>query len=527
MTRGALGNPGGMRQEVAARPAMRHPQSKSLPTSPADDVEAPLLLLLPVVLAALVFWPNPQQWFFREDLYHVYRAVNQPWPALLLQHFAGHVYTSLSLVAVGLYALFGMNADGWFAVLTALHLVNVALCFRLIRLATGSAQLACLGSLLWAVAPTHADAMTWWVMTGHVLATTCVFGVLASVLATAGRPPGLPRSAAWVAALLVAGTANGAGAAAALVAPFAAFLLLPAGPGRRRSMAALAVAVPPILVLMFVSRASADRVTGFVPGYTPGFPPPQDWPQVARLLGELLRYAVAGPLLSFAAPKPTPAATWIVGLAWLATTAAALALGSRDRRRAILGFLLVALAVYGLTALGRGSLYNMLARVAGEGGATPRYHYLGTALLLAVDCLVLDTLLRRWPVPRPVLRALPPLLAAALVAAWIVKPFPIQYRAESRNYLARVRVMIEAAAIAAAPPGGTARLPNQPTRNLGGMTGQLGFPGWAAALALTDPDGTIAGRRVLLVEEDLGVRRLAEVGRRTGRVVVAPDAPAP
>jgi hypothetical protein len=504
---------------------MRPSWWKSRPAEPADDVEAPLLLLLPVVLAALVFWPSPQQWFFREDLYHVYRAVNQPWPALLLQHFAGHVYASLSLMAVGLYALFGLNADGWFAVLTALHLVDVALCFRLIRLATGSARLACVGSLLWAVTPTHAEAMTWWVMTGHVLATTCVFGVLASVLATAGRAPGIARSVAWVVALLVAGTANGAGAAAALVAPLAAFLLLPAGPGRRRSIAALAAAGPPIVVLMIVSRAAVDHVSGFVPGYTPGFPPPKDWPNVVRLLVELLRYAIAGPLLSFAVPVPTPTKTWLVGLAWLAATAAGLVFADRDRRRAILAFLLVALAVYGLTALGRGAFYDMLARVAGEGGAVPRYHYLGTGLLLIVGCLVADTLLRRWSLPLP--RAGPPLVAATLLGASIVKPLPITYRQESRSYLAAVRVAIEAAATAAAPPGGRARLPNRPTPNLGGMTGQVGFPGWAAALALTDPDGTIAGRRVLLVEEDPHVRRLAAVGRRTGRVVVAPDAAAP
>ncbi|MCW5892341.1 MAG: hypothetical protein KIT14_17605 [bacterium] len=493
--------------------------SRMPPSDPG--AEEPTLILLPVLLAALVFWPTPAQFFYREDLYHLYRAVNQPWPALLLQQHAGHLYSAFSALVVACHALFGMRADGWFAVLLALHLVNVLLLFRLLRRTTGSPQLACLGALGWAVAPMHAEAMTWFVMSGHVLATTCILGVLASLVASAGRPPGIARGLAWILSLLVASTANGAGTAAALGLPFAAWLLLPPGAARRWSVAVLATAWLPIVTVMLASRA-AGHLPGIVPGFTSGLPPPKHWPASLRLFSELLRHGVTGPLVGLALPHPSPRVAWLVALAWLAAGAGALRMAASSARRTTAGLLVVALAVYGVTALARGGLYALLARVAGEGGALARYHYLGTALLVAVTCQIVALLLCRWPLPRPVLRAAPFAATAVLLLAWSLTSWRLDHREIARDHLARMHRQIEAAAIAAAPPGGIALLTNQPTPGLGGLMGQAAFPGWAAVLALTEPDGEIAGRHVLLVEPDVTARLLAATGRRTAGIVVVP-----
>jgi hypothetical protein len=489
---------------------------------PADP-EIPWLVLLPVLVAALVFRPSPEQFFAGEDLYHIFRALDQPWPALLLQQHAGHLYTSFSVLVTACHALFGMNPSGWFAILLALHLVNVALCVRVIRQVTGSARLAAVGGLLWAIAPTHGDALTWFTMCGQVLATTMILAVLGSALASAERGPGLGRGVLWIAALLIATTSNGAGAAAAVAMPFAVFLLLPATPGRRRAVAVLALVLPLVAVLVAATRFAADRVPGLLPAVTPSLAPNAlHVNAVALLFVELVKHGLVGPLLTVAVPSPGAALTWVAVGLWTAAVGTALWRAGDGRRRACLGALLLLAAVYGATALGRGGFYAMLAKATGgEAGALARYHYLATFAGILATCVAFASVLDDWSAPRPLARVMPFVATAALLAAWSTSAWRLDRRADVLHTFAGARCQLETAVRRAAPAGGVARLPNQHER-IAGLAGHLAFPGWAAVLVLTEPDQTIDGRRIVLTEPSDSVRELTAHGRRTAGLLVPP-----
>lgn len=493
------------------------------PAPRPEPAEASWLVLLPVGLAAFVFWPRPDQYFQAEDLYHLYRAVNQPWPALLLQQHGGHVYAAFSTLMALCHALFGLRPDGWFATLLALHLVNVALCFGVMRLVVGSPALAAVGSLLWAVAPTHAHALDWFTMSGQVLATTMILAVVRSALAHAGGP-GAVRGALWLVAMLVAATANGAGTAAALVLPLAAFLLLPPGAGRRRSACWLAAGVPLVIAAVVTCRLAASHVTGILPTtILPLVPGPGARGATQLLFVELLKQGLAGPLVALATPTPGAATTWIAGAVWLTLAGFAVRRADDAARRQLAGALLLVAAVYGATALARGGLYAILARATeGEAGALPRYHYLASAAGLLATVVVARVLLASRPAPAMAVRAAPLLVAAALLAARIHRPLVLDPHAQTRAGFAAARVALETAARRAAPPGATARLPNAHTPGVAGIAPHHGFPGWLAVLVLTEPDGTLDGRRIVLTEPNPRVRALADAGVRTRGLLVPP-----
>lgn len=507
--------------ESAARVAQHVP-----PSPAATERESAWLVLLPIALAAFVFRPSPEQFFKGEDFYHIYRAANQPWAAFLLQQHSGHVYTAFSLLVAGCLTAFGMDAAGWYAVLFALHLLNVALCFRLLRVVTGDPHLAAIGALLWAVTPTHAEALTWFTLSGHVLATTMVLAVLGSAVACAarGHGPGRLRALAWMLAMPVAATGNAAGTAAVLVLPLVAFFMLPPGRVRRRIVATFVGGMALALMLVTVARLLTDQVPGMLPsGPAPVFPRGSHAEATALLFAELAKQGLIGPLLSVADPKPDASTTWLLGAAWVALAFVAAWRADRARRRALGGALLLLAAVYGATAIGRGGMYELLARAAeGEAGTLARYHYLATAAGMLATGIVARALLEGIRVPRALVRAAPLLVAAALGVAIRERPLVLDRRTQSRVAFERVRDDIAAAIRRAAPPGAVARVPNEHTGYLAGIVSHLTFPGWAAVFVLTHPEPTFEGRRVVFMEPAPRVRDLAESGVRTRNLLVVP-----
>lgn len=494
-------------------------RSASAPPSPGGwDA----LVLAPILVTALVYWPSSNQFFHGDDFYHLYRASDQPLLPFLLQPHAGHVCIALSAVIGICHALFGVDPRGWFTLLVATHLVNVALCFRLIRLGGAGRHGALLGSLMWGLLPAHASSLTWFTMYGQVLASTCILALLGSLLARRGRPPGATRSVAWVLALLVATTAHGAGTAAALAMPVVGLVLLPAHPGRWRTIAVLAAAWPVMLVLASASRALM-QVPGILPALGPGLAVRH--PAAAlQLFIELLQFGTTMPFLGILDPTPSAGTARIVSVVWLVAVGTALVQAGARRRRTMLALLAVAGAVYAATALGRSGSYDFLARAAVP-GSVPRYHYLPSATVLVATALAAGVLCRRAPLPEGFVPAVALGMALVFSGTFLQTDWRPDARTDNlhrfRSAQERLRTWIDATA-AEVPPAATLRIPNDPLPGIGGMIGDARFPGLAALFVLTEPDDVVDGHRVTFVEPDERTRRLAATWPRMSGLLVAP-----
>jgi tetratricopeptide (TPR) repeat protein len=136
-----------------------------------------------------------------------------------------------------IYAMIGTSAWGWHAGSVLLNMLCVLLVFSLARLLLRDTTTAFFAAALWAVHPTHVEAVTWISAAGDPLMT--VF-VLASAVAYLHWRNG--ESPAWLAASLASGAAALLTKDMAVVTPalLSAFLLLPAA--RRRSVQVAALA---------------------------------------------------------------------------------------------------------------------------------------------------------------------------------------------------------------------------------------------------------------------------------------------
>jgi hypothetical protein len=483
-----------------------------------------LIVLVPMLAAAVVFWPVAGQFFLADDFYHLFRVRDQPWPAFLLQPHAGHVCIALNAMFAAEHALFGMDPKGWFVVLVAAHVVNVALCFRLVELAGGGRSAAFAGGLLWGLVPLHAQSLTWVTMSGQVVATTCVLAVLCGVVATRDRTPGWPRLLAWVVALLVAGTAHGAGMAAALAVPVAAFLLRPPGAARRRVVGTLACIWPLTALLVAVSRTLVFALPGMLPASSPGLAPWGHLANIGRFFVEMCLVGIASPFLGFLAPSPTLATAAIVVVPWVILVAVACWLGDGARRRAIVAMLAIAAAVYAATAYGRGGFYERLVQIHGEPGTVPRYHYLPTATLMVAACLAGAMLAERARLSARVVAGATAALALVVLVAWSTSGWVPEAHADSARRYAFTRKQIRDAIAQATPDAaGIVRIPNPGARGVAGVVAPWLFPGWAAVFVLAEPGDVIDGRTVRFAEPNERVRGHFVEWRRTGTLLVPPS----
>lgn len=481
------------------------------------------LALVPMIAAALVFWPVEGQFFHADDFYHLFRVRDQPWPAFLLQPHAGHVCITLSAMFALGYALFGLEPHGWFVALVLLHVANVALCFRVVELAGGGRMAAFVASLLWGLLPSHDQSLGWVTMAGQVVATTCILGVLGSLLATRDRAPGWPRLLAWLAALLVAATAHGAGMAAALAMPVAAWALRPPGAGRRRVVVVLASVWPVALLLVALSRTLAFAMPGMLAAVAPGLMPWKHVAAVVRLFTELSLVGIGSPFLGFAVPEPRVATAALVAIPWLLGVGLACRLADGPRRRAIMAFVGLGVAVYAATAVGRGGFYETLARVHGEPGTVPRYHYLPAMGLVGAACLAAGVLAARVRCPERLVAGACGAFAAALLLAWATSGWHPDRHLEDGRRFRHTRALIRSAAARATPDAaGIVRLPNAAARGVSGVVAHRLFPGWAAVFVLAEPDDTIGGRRVRFVEPSAAVRRWFAAWPRMHALIVPP-----
>src|SRR5262245_8787249 len=240
-------------------PQMVYSPARALPSPPPRSSwrrlsDTPLPALLPIALAAFVFFPITRNYFYQDDFLHLYRIVNRGVLEVLLTPHGWHILLVRNAVFWLFYQLFGTAAACYFAAVLLTHLLNVALLYAVIRTGSDNVPLACFGAALWGTCYMNEGALGWYSVYGQVLVGTCVLFVLWRMSQVAAGAP-MPRygPTGWVLLLVTAAMCFGTGLAVALVSPLLAWLLLPPSRARTvtvRAFCGVALATPLLYVGM-------------------------------------------------------------------------------------------------------------------------------------------------------------------------------------------------------------------------------------------------------------------------------------
>jgi uncharacterized membrane protein len=245
------------------------------------------------------------------------------------------------------------------------------------------------------------------------------------------------------------------------------------------------------------------------------------------MLFHLLGYSLSGVMLSFFMPPKYPAPLTTAALATFAVMAGVFLWRADGRaRRAALAMAIVAVAMYGLVAVGRAYIYSAFKTPPETAAATPRYHYAASLPVTILLALVLQQAARLGPlraVPRPLVLAL-----ALGLGAWghARAGSPVkELRQACHDYFLRTMVGI-AKQVQAAPPGGTVYLENGETPRyvLGPGLPLESLPGRAAVFLIANHGDALDGRRVRFIERDARILSSyrSRPGNRLGQLLVEP-----
>ncbi len=480
-------------------------------------------LILPVAIAAAVWWPITRSYFFGDDLQSVYDVVNKPLPELLLLPYGGHLYIVRNAIYRLLYDVFGPSPEAYYCVALVTQLANVALLCALIHALTDSALLACFGGVLWGTAPVAESTINWYSVLGHALAT-CLLLIVLNGIVRAGRR-GAVRNAEcilWGVLMLAASTCFGVGIVFAVLVPIAAFLLMPPGQPRRRAVAVLGATAVVVPVLYFTAQRIAAARYGS--------------PNQSMLLAAILQsplhlvdlvinmvcygteQVVLGPLAR-RVHGTGPVALVAVPVIALAVVAAWRARPSA--RRSMLACALVMLGAYGIIAMGRVMFYSQLRDLIIR---ADRYHYSASAMFTVLLCVALAELGARAPS-----RSLKHGALAAWLLVWIGLLAFAQPRINHYDYARKAAVAALTTIqrfVTEAAPGEDVYIENQQFRGVGPfvLMNPQNFPGWAGLFAVYHATNIVDGRRVFFVEADRHVLAKAQLGVRSAPLLVSPDA---
>lgn len=480
-------------------------------------------MAVPLVFSAVVTLPITGNFFFGDDLLNLYAIVNRPLGQTLLAPYGGHeLFVRNGLMALQ-YALFGPApaAYYWTAVLT--HLGNVVLLAVLIRDLTRSERLACFGAALWGTSPVILGTIGWYATFGHALATTALLIVLIRIVRLRRRGTvSAAELAGWAVLLWAASTSFGVGIAFVLVLPVMAWLLLAATPLRRR----IVMFLSGVAVLVATYYVAAQRLATAWYGVSPETPALDGVLRrgfgVLDIVVNQLAFGtdqlVLGPLARFVVDSWTGAAAVAAPIG--ALIAVAMWKASPQARRAVLAFLALSLATYGIIAAGRVPFYPTFKPLLVR---ADRYHYAAPMALAVVVCVALGEV-RARSLTTPLRTAALALSLLALSVARATLPTPTPNAQYARDLTAVALASMDEM-IHSAPPGEDVYIANQVFRGVGPMVVRVprNFPGWAALFVVYHPSNVVEGRRVFFVEPDDEVRAAAADGIRSATLLVSPD----
>jgi hypothetical protein len=479
-------------------------------------------LLSPLVplLAAIWMWhPLLGAFFYADDFLHLFDLLTLGVPRFLAQPWGGHLYLVRNAIFLALYDAFGPDPRPWFWSVLLTHLLNVLLLHRLIRRLTGDALLACAAATVWGTCPTLEGALGWYSVYGQVLLTTLVLIVLGDLvrLLHAGSRLSTRTAAGWGLLLAIGGACFGSGLGIAGAFPLVAVVALPAAQRSGRAIAVLVAAGLAILAVYAVVRIGAAAL--LEPGARALLAPGAllaDLPTAIVLGAQLVAFGAYTLPFGFFHLALDPTVTMAIGAAAAATLGLGGWLAADGRtRRALLGLALLPLVAYATVAFGRSTSLEVINVPAAHAATWPRYHYLALALLAIVGAAALGAIMARGRAAAVVLSGTAALWTLVRLGFLATRPPALDLHAGARVETGRVLAAIRAA-VAAAPPGGTATIENQP---FGPAAVPWLFPGWAGVFLIHFPGETLDGRTVRFRVTDADWRLAQSRGGRIARLV--------
>jgi hypothetical protein len=486
-------------------------------------------LLIAGAASAIVYAPLLQNYFASDDFLNLYRILNCGFWEYILTPHGGHTLVARNLVFYLCDWAFGTNPAGYFWLVLITHVINVALLFRVVHRMTDSTRLACFGATVWGTSPVHDGALGWYAVYGHVMATTAVLLILHWVLDLDLQPAAQRRRtlrACYIAAL-IGMISFGVGIGIALVLPFVIALLAPATRSAARArlpLLSLFVVVPAVYVGLFA-------INGFFFGE--GLETPsvvvkyivELWNTIVPNTLHLLSYGIMRLLTAFRFDSSwvTPSVSYTVLGAFAVLTLAAAARASANMRRAMLASALLALACYGVIAMGRAVFFQALT--SSMMAIQPRYHYTALIPVTLLVCLALASIasFRIFPDLVKTVALVWALLAIGITYA--NSDFQVDHHAESRSQVDEVMTAVMTS-VGAANIGDDVYIPNRSFSGFFVVPPTI-FPGWAAVFAIYEPSDVVEGRHVYFVDKRPGVLVATAKGKRSSRLIVAPPAKEP
>ena len=464
------------------------------------------LVLLPLALSLLVFFPITRVFFFADDFLHLANIASGQWLNFVLAPFGGHNLHLRNLAFLGSWWLFGFNPEPFYWTVLITHLVNVWLLFGVLALLTDSVLLACFGAILWGTSPLGVGTLGFYSVYGQVMATTGVLVVLDRFAAWGQRDAPVPPRTAWGCyALLLAGTTCfGTAIGVACVAPLVLFLMVPAAWWQRRirfgycTLPVVTLAAYFALKRLYLLLDSSSLVEMYQEALAY-----HGLPAVPMMLSHLLGFGVAGTTLGFffdpdqyGTPGYKPG--WVAIACFLVGLVLLLWRGDAQTRRDALAMAVLAFGAYSVIAVGRGNLYSAVKVPPARAAAYVRYHYLATFPIAVLWCLILRQLLAS----RAVLSVVAVGIAVMMLLGYRHAAPLIDEHVQVRAFFERTAQEVTAA-VAAAPPGGPVVLENGTTPGCLGYFLEIRIPGRAGAYLLLASSGRTANeRRVRFIERD-------------------------
>jgi hypothetical protein len=488
------------------------------------------LVVLPILLSALVYLPILRTYFFADDFVCLYQIANTGFVKFFLQPFGGHVLLVRNLAFYLFYHLFGPWSEAFYSMVLLTHLLNVWLLFRIVRAFTGSDVLAAFGATAWGTSPLNVGTLAWYSVYGQVLVATALLLALDGVARhwRDGTAPSAGAVLGWSAIMVAGATCFGVGIGTAMVFPIAVFLLLPSTRGRGAARWIL-LSLPVVTGALYVAfgylyAVYVDHQLDEMFLMHTFFKPPA----IFRMVRHLLEFGSTRLALGFAGvhvPYPGLLTNLVAACAGAALLAVAVT-GDARTRRLLLALALVAVAAYGIIALGRSNVYLMFKQPATVAAATPRYHYVGALPLVLLGCVVLGRLAdwRR-------IRSIPALPVLALWLAiqavgYASAGLTIDDRRLERDYVTKTLSAVDAAAAVGTTEDAVyVRNVPAPRWMLGPVFRHPQFPGSAALFVITHRGNVVHGRRVYFIEQDPEVLLQARLhaGSRLADLLVGPE----
>lgn len=358
------------------------------------------LLSFSLVVSFVAYFPVTRVYFISDDFVDMVKIADRGWLHFFVAPFGGHMIFTRNVEVILMNALFGVRhpeAYGWLALLT--HLLNVGLFFRVVRRFTGSAPLSALGAAAWGTCPVISDSIGWYSVYGQLLCTAFVLLWLgdAAKLDVEHRSV-TPRVAGkWAALSFLAATCFGGGIALSAAFPLVAVILFGARlPPRARI---IALATPVVVVSVYFAWRALFGAYEALPRDEPNL-----GSSVGRLgppiemLGSLLAVGISSIFRGYDfTPLGYPTVQWWLVVAYWSLAWTAFVVGNPALRRRMIALFLMALAVYGMIALGRANVYLMFGTKPAEAARELRYHYVGSIFVVMAFMLALARVMQWKP----------------------------------------------------------------------------------------------------------------------------------